>query len=135
MQSVTALFDSCPTQGQCSAPLARKQRGYLCSRRSQQQHAAAARSIIKHYQHQPRLRPDPRNQQRQYRSPVAAQSALLDVDWSGLSRMLLPPVVLSAAAFRKASESLAKRAAVDEVCRAFQVADKEELQVSDRVSE
>lgn len=45
--------------------------------------------------------------------------------------MLLPPVVLSAAAFRQASESLAKRAAVDEVCRAFQVADKEELQVSE----
>lgn len=57
------------------------------------------------------------------------QYALLEgVDWPQLSRMLLPPM-LSAAALQKASESLAKRAAVDEVCRAFQVQDKEELQV------
>jgi len=64
-----------------------------------------------------------------YRRGVAVQYALLeDVDWPQLSRMLLPPM-LSAAAFRKMSESLAKRAAIDEVCRAFQVQDKEELQV------
>lgn len=50
------------------------------------------------------------------------------IDWSGLSRMLLPPM-LSAAVLRKASNSLAKRAAIDEVCRAFRVQDKEELQV------
>lgn len=63
------------------------------------------------------------------RRSVAVGSALLDVDWSQLSRLLLAPM-LSAAAIRKATDSLSKRAAVDEVCRAFQVQDKEELQVS-----
>jgi hypothetical protein len=63
------------------------------------------------------------------RRDVAVGSAFLDVDWSQLSRLLLAPM-LSAAAIRKATDSLAKRAAVDEVCRAFQVQDKEELQVS-----
>ena len=64
------------------------------------------------------------------RRGVAVQYALLDVDWPQLSRMLLPPM-LSAAALQKASESLAKRAAIDEVCRAFQVQDKEESQVGE----
>jgi hypothetical protein len=66
------------------------------------------------------------------RARVAVQSGsfgLETVDWSGLSRMLLPPM-LSAAVLRRASDYISKRAAIDEVCRAFQVQDKEELQVS-----
>ena len=66
------------------------------------------------------------------RGSIAVQSGsfgLETVDWSGLSRMLLPPM-LSAAVLRRASDCISKRAAIDEVCRAFQVQDKEELQVS-----
>lgn len=120
----TAVADP-QLQGPCLAAPTRKQHSsipYLpLAPRAKQQHDAQ--------QHQHQQQQQIHKHRKQYRSAVAAQSALLDIDWPGISRMLLPPV-LSAAAFQKASDNLAKRAAIDEVCRAFQVQDKEELQVS-----
>lgn len=60
---------------------------------------------------------------------MLTKTAQVDIgDLAQLSRLVLPPM-LSAAAYQKFTEYLARRAAVDECCRAFQVQDKEELQV------
>lgn len=77
----------------------------------------------------------PLYQQQQRGKGTSVQQRAFGFDGVGLDSLLAHPLrllaapMLSAAAFQKASESLAKRAAIDEVCRAFQVQDKEELQV------